>query len=171
MQEPFKVDADAPKVTELIGRFGDLQATGPDVLDASDLKPYALDAPTGPRVTLTIVEKDKPDLPQAVTLRVGKDDVEKKKLAVQVAGNPRVALVNDDFWKLFDRPAIVYRSKRRRGVRHHQKRCRMVADGAGECSGRCRQVDHARARSRQTRRGRFRGRRAEAERISAVWSR
>ena len=112
LQEPFKVDADAPKVTELIDRIGDLQATGPDVLDANDLKAFALDAPTGPHVTLTIVQKDTPDLPQTLTLRVGKDDAEKKKLAVQVAGNPRVALVNDDFWKLFDRPPIAYRSKR-----------------------------------------------------------
>ena len=43
---------------------------------------------------------------------IGKDDAEKKKLAVQVAGWDRVNLVDDAVLKLIDRPALAYRGRR-----------------------------------------------------------
>jgi hypothetical protein len=110
--EPVKVVADAPKVTELIDRIAELQASGPDLLDATDLKPLGLDAANGPQITLSFAEKDKPNAPQTLTLKLGKRDEEKKKLAVQASGNARVAMISDEFWKLYDRSALAYRGKR-----------------------------------------------------------
>src|SRR5207248_2397797 len=39
LSEPVSVDADAPKVTELVDRIAELQASAPDLLDPTDLKP------------------------------------------------------------------------------------------------------------------------------------
>lgn len=108
--EPIQVDADAPRVNEFLDKLADLQASGADLLDPSDLKPLALDNPDGAHVTITVGEKDKPE--SKWTLKIGKHESDKKKLAVQAVGNARVAMVNDEFWKLFDRSALAYRGKR-----------------------------------------------------------
>jgi Domain of unknown function (DUF4340) len=122
LAEPIKYDAEAPKVTELLDRLSEMQASGADVLDRADPKAHGLDLADGPKVTLTVTEdvpdagdpkdKDKPKQTRTLTLRVGKHDGDQKKLSVQVAGNPRIDVINDDFQKLFVRPVLAYRGRR-----------------------------------------------------------
>ncbi|HEY1375160.1 MAG TPA: DUF4340 domain-containing protein, partial [Gemmataceae bacterium] len=115
--QPTKADAEAGKVTELLDRVTELRATGPDLIDKADPKAYGLD-PTvaGARMTIELSEEtpgdDKARRPRTVTLRIGRRDTDKNKVYVQVAGNPRIDAVPDDFLKLFDRPALAYRGRR-----------------------------------------------------------
>ncbi|RDJ93629.1 hypothetical protein B4Q13_20670 [Lacticaseibacillus rhamnosus] len=46
------------------------------------------------------------------TYRLGKQDVAKSKLYVQLTGAGRINAVNDDLLKLVDRPVLAYRSRR-----------------------------------------------------------
>ena len=113
LTEPSPAEADPGRVAELIDRIGELQAAGGDILDHVDLKAWSLEpSATAPHVALTVADKDKPDAVETLTLWVGKRDEAKKRVAVQVAGNPRVALIRDEFLRLFDRPAVAYRSRR-----------------------------------------------------------
>lgn len=111
--EPWTADADTARVSELIDRLASLGASGPDVIDRADLPSLGL-SPTAnaPHVTLTLADRSKPDEVETRTLWVGKQDDAKKKVAVQSAGNQRVDLIGDDFLRLFDRPAVAYRSRR-----------------------------------------------------------
>lgn len=111
--EPWTADADAARVAEVIDRLSALQASGPDVIDSADLGAMGLSpAATHPHVALTLTDKNKPDDVETRTLWVGKKDDARKQVAVQSAGNPRVDLVGEEFLKLFDRPAVAYRSRR-----------------------------------------------------------
>jgi hypothetical protein len=119
--EPVKADAEVGKVTELLDRIAELQASGPDIVDKADPKAYGLDPGVNvPHVTLTVTEevpgngdaKDKTKQTRTLTLRVGRHDDDKKKVHVQAADNPRIDTVGDEFLKLFDRPVLAYRGRR-----------------------------------------------------------
>jgi hypothetical protein len=115
--QPVKAEADAAKITELLDRLSELKATGPDVIDKADPKTYGLDAATGPRLVVELSEEvpggeEKVRQPRSLTIRLGRHDTDKNKLYVQLAGNPRVVAVGDEFLKLFDRPALAYRGRR-----------------------------------------------------------
>jgi hypothetical protein len=119
--EPVQTAAEGPKVTELIDKLADLQARGPDVIDAADLKPYGLaDGEPTTVVTLTISEEQLGSTPESpkttttrtISYRLGKQETAKSKLYVQVPGRPRINAVPDDLLKLVDRPVLAYRSRR-----------------------------------------------------------
>ena len=111
--------AEASKVTELLDSLSKLEARGKDGWidgsDAAKLKELDLE-PAGTKVTVVAqarVGDGEPAAPaRSYTFVVGKDDTEKKKLAVQLAGWPRVNLVDDAVLKLVDRSALAYRSRR-----------------------------------------------------------
>ena len=112
--------AEASKVTELLDQVARLEARGKENLidapDAAKLKELEIDPAAGTKVTVTaqakVAEGETPPQPRTVTFVLGKDDAEKKKLAVQVAGWARVNLVDDVVAKLIDRPALAYRGRR-----------------------------------------------------------
>jgi hypothetical protein len=112
--------AESSKVTELLDQLARLEARGRedriDGADAEKLKELELDTEEGTTVTVTAqpraAEGDAPPPPRTFTFRVGKDDAEKNKLAVRVAGWDRVNLVENDVLKLIDRPALAYRGRR-----------------------------------------------------------
>ncbi len=119
--EPVQAAAEAPKVNELIDKLAELQARGADVIDATDLKPYGLvDGEQTTNVALTISEEQPgatPEAPKTTTTRtlnyrLGKADVAKAKLYVQLSGRSRINAVADDLLKLVDRPVLAYRSRR-----------------------------------------------------------
>jgi hypothetical protein len=118
LAEPVQADAEQTKVTELLDKLADLQATGSDVIDNADAKTYNLAAEDGPRVTVTVTEEipategEKKRETRTLTLRVGKQETEKNKVYVQAAGIARIDAVGDDFLKLFDRPVLAYRGRR-----------------------------------------------------------
>ncbi|QEL13579.1 DUF4340 domain-containing protein [Limnoglobus roseus] len=126
--------AEAGKVTELLDSLGKLEAKNPpgpmDPLIVAE-KPTGdrpvIDNPTPKMIadlgldgssslTLTVQEKSPegqtPPAPRTIKYLIGKDDVEKKKLNVQVAGWNRVNVVADDVKKLIDRPTLAYRGRR-----------------------------------------------------------
>src|SRR5207247_5279219 len=108
LAEPVQADAEQTKVTELLDKLADLQATGPDVIDNADAKTYNLAAEEGPHVTVTVTEEipategEKKKETRTLTLRVGKQEMEKNKVYVKAAGVARIDAVGDDFLKLFD---------------------------------------------------------------------
>lgn len=112
--------AESSKVTELLDALARLEAKGKEnVLDAPDaakLKELELDPAGGTKVAVTarakVAEGETAPPPRTYTFVFGRDDTEKKKLAVQVAGWARVNLVDDAVAKLIDRPALAYRSRR-----------------------------------------------------------
>jgi Domain of unknown function (DUF4340) len=111
-------NADGLKVTDLVDRIAELQANGQDIIDGGDPKKYGLD-PTvsGPRLTVELSEPapggdEKARRKRTVTIRIGRRDADKNKIYLQVDSNPRIDFVGGDFLKLFDRPAIAYRSPR-----------------------------------------------------------
>jgi hypothetical protein len=109
MEKPRAVEAESFKVTELLDKLAALQARGGDILDKADPKTYGLDHPADVKLKL---EEGKDKKAREITFRIGKDDAEKKKLYVQVAGQERVNAVDDDLAKLVKRPALAYRARR-----------------------------------------------------------
>jgi hypothetical protein len=130
--------AESAKVTELLDALAKLEAkpaimppaafppmppmppTGDkpilDNPDAKKLEELGLDAAAGTKVVVnTQIEvpdgDEKPPI-RSFTFVIGKLDAEKKKLPVQVAGWPRVNFVDDAAFKLIERPALAYRSRR-----------------------------------------------------------
>jgi hypothetical protein len=132
LQQPVKADAEAPKVTELLDRLAELRASGPDVIDKADPKAYGFDPNVaGPHVSVELSEDrvagaegrgpgpqepgPRPSAPatqRVFTIKIGRRDTDKNKVYIQLAGNPRIDAVPDDFLKLFDRPVLVYRGRR-----------------------------------------------------------
>jgi hypothetical protein len=117
LTQPVQADADPAKITELLDRVAELRAEGPDVIDKADPKAYGLDVSGhGSRIAVELSEPkpgdEKARQPRKVVLRIGRRDSDKKKVYVQVEGNPRIDAVADDFLKLFDRPALAYRGRR-----------------------------------------------------------
>lgn len=110
--------AESSKVTELLDQLSRLEAKGKnqliDLPNPAKLKELDLEPPTV--VTVVVqpkVAEGESALPaRTITYQVGKDDVEKKKLAVRVAGWERVNLVDDAVAKLIDRPTLAYRGRR-----------------------------------------------------------
>ncbi len=125
--------AESTKATELIDALAKLEAKNP----AGMADPLIVAQPMGEKnvvdnpspmalasmgidgtsaITLTIQDKapegQTPPAPQTVKYLIGKHDVDKKKLNVQVAGWPRANVVADDAKKLIDRPALAYRGRR-----------------------------------------------------------
>lgn len=118
LAEPVQADAEQTKVTELLDKLADMQATGPDVIDNADAKTYNLAAEDGPRVTVTVTEEvpatdgEKKKETRTLTLRIGKPEPDKNKVYVKAADIGRVDAVGDEFLKLFDRPVLAYRGRR-----------------------------------------------------------
>ena len=134
---PTAVLAEPSKVTELLDSLSRLEAknsTPPspfpgmpappgageknliDNPDAKKLTDLGIDPAAGTKVTVVtrakVPEGDPQPPPQTITFLIGKDDIDKKKLNVQVQGWPRVNIVADDVLKLIDRPALAYRGRR-----------------------------------------------------------
>jgi hypothetical protein len=110
--------AEAGKVTELLDAVAKLEAKTPaDRLDDAnpDLPPgfARLDGPTV-KVTAQakVLEGDPPPPPRTYTIQFTGRDAVTKKLAVTVAGWPRVNLVDDAVVSLADRGPLAYRSRR-----------------------------------------------------------
>lgn len=100
--------AEGSKVTELIDALGRLEAkTKEERLDGNDSAKLATLGIDAASTQVAVSTKDK-----TTTFLIGKHDVEKKKLNIQVAGWPRVNVVADDVLKLIDRPALAYRGRR-----------------------------------------------------------
>lgn len=100
--------AERSKVTELLDALARLEAKGKEErFDEADPKKLA-DWGFAPDATQVTVTTDNGPL----TFVFGKQDVDKKKLYVQMAGWPRVNVVADDVWKLVDRNALTYRGRR-----------------------------------------------------------
>lgn len=111
--------AETPKVEELLGGLAKLDAKKDALVDnpdAAKLKDLDLDPAGGTTVTVVAQAKaadgDTPPPARTFTFVIGKDNADTKKLAVQVAGWPRVNLVDDAVAKLIDRPTLAYRSRR-----------------------------------------------------------
>lgn len=112
--------AESSKVTELLDQLSRMEArTSEDRVDnpdAAKLKELEIDPEGGTKVTVTAqpraAEGDTPPPPLTFTFVIGKDDAEKKKLAVRVAGWDRVNFTDDAVLKLIDRPALAYRGRR-----------------------------------------------------------
>lgn len=116
IERPIQADADDAKVSELINHLSELRASGVDVVDNADPKAFGFDPNVaGSRLTIELSEEmpgdDKARRNRSVTLNIGKHDTDKSKLSVQVAGTKRINAVPDDFLKLFERPALVYRGR------------------------------------------------------------
>ncbi|MCZ2341046.1 MAG: DUF4340 domain-containing protein [Bacteroidales bacterium] len=111
--------AETGKVTELLTQLVGLQATPDDRIDGADTKKLAelgFDPKTETTLTVTVqprtAEGEAEAAPRTLTYKIGQDDTAKKKLAVMLAGWPRVSLVDDAIAKLIDRPALAYRGRR-----------------------------------------------------------
>jgi hypothetical protein len=130
---PNALLAEATKITELLDALNKLEArnppaplpglppekTDPAIIDSADAKKLAdlgIDPNAGTKVTVVaqprVAEGDAPIPPRTFTFLIGKHDADKKKLNVQLAGWPRVNVVDDAVVKLIDRPALAYRGRR-----------------------------------------------------------
>ena len=116
IEGPTTIDAEPTRVTELLDKLSGLQARDKDILDKADLKQVGLaDKPA--TVKLTVEEtkgtgEAKATKTRELTFAVGKEDTEKKKVYVQVAGRPRVNAVESDLLKLVKQPALAYRNRK-----------------------------------------------------------
>jgi len=117
LQKPFEGEAESSKITELLDKLSGMQALDKDILDKADPKSYGLDKPTA-TVKVTVEEEVKGEgdaktkKTKTFSFALGKDDLEKSKLYVQVAGWERINAVEDSLLKLVQRPALVYRGRR-----------------------------------------------------------
>ena len=116
IDKPLNAEAEAPKITELIDKLAAWQASAKEVLDKVDAKTYGLDKPVA-TISLTVDEeiKDgdkKVKKPKEIAFNIGKNEADKAKLFVRVAGWDRVNSVDDSAWKLVERPALAYRGRR-----------------------------------------------------------
>jgi hypothetical protein len=115
--EPVAAEAEAAKVTELLGKLSSLQARDADLIDAADPKAYGLDRPAA-TVDVTVMEEVKDDKGEkskkerTLRVKVGKHDAAAKKLYLMVDDWPRLNAVEDDLDALVRRPALAYRGKR-----------------------------------------------------------
>jgi hypothetical protein len=113
LTSPIKEEAESSKVTEIIDKLSQLEATGADVIDKGTPAAYGLN-PRSDTIRLTVLEESK-DKAKTKTQKVfrftlGKHD--KDKLYVRVDDWKRINAVKDDLVKLADRPALAYRSRK-----------------------------------------------------------
>lgn len=108
--EPAAGAAEGPRIVELLEKLAALQARGPDVIDTTDRKAHGL-GDDDPVTTVTLTLGATPDA-ATIRFRLGKTDIAKSKLWVQLDGQNRLNAVPDDLRKLVDRPALAYRSRR-----------------------------------------------------------
>jgi hypothetical protein len=115
--EPVTAEADATKVTDLLGKLSGLQARDKDMIDHADPKAYGLANPTATIVVR--VEEETKDArgeklkkDRTVRVKVGRHDVAAKKLYLMVDDWPRINAVEDSLESLVERPAVAYRGKR-----------------------------------------------------------
>lgn len=121
MLEPVKAAAEGPKVIELVEKLSDLQARGDAIIDSTELKNYGL-AESDPVTTVNVTVREeqssegtegtKNATNRVVTYRLGKAELAKAKVYLQVNGVARIDAVPDDLLKLVDRPILAYRSRR-----------------------------------------------------------
>jgi hypothetical protein len=117
LEKPITGEADAAKVSELLDKLTGLQARDKDILDKADAKAYGLDKPAA---TIKVTAEEEVKGPneaktkktRTFTFHLGRQDPEKSKLYVQVAGWERVNAVEDGLLKLVQRPALAYRGRR-----------------------------------------------------------
>jgi hypothetical protein len=111
--------AEASKVTELLDQLSRLDAKAPtDRIDSPDAAKLGENGLAMDFTTITLVaqtkaaEGDQPPPAKTFKFQVGKDDAEKKKLAVRMEGWPRLNLVDDAVAKNIGRPELAYRSRK-----------------------------------------------------------
>lgn len=131
---PSAILAETQKVTELLDALGKLEArnspsaeatppmlkpdrTPPNVQDNPDEKKkleLGLNTPTLVTVTAQgrVAPGDTPLPTRTYSFQIGKQDADRKKLAVMLAGWPTIRSVDDAVIKLIDRPALAYRGRR-----------------------------------------------------------
>jgi hypothetical protein len=116
LDKPLHADADREKVNELLTKLSSLEARDKDILDAANLKDYGLDKPATV-IKVTVEEEIKGEnepkkKTRTLTVKLGKDDKDAKKLYAQADDWPRVNAVEDSLAALVARPALAYRGKR-----------------------------------------------------------
>ncbi len=116
IEKPLIVDAEVPRVTELLDKLSTWQATGKEIIDSPDVKVYGLEKPAA---TITVgVEEEIKEGDKKIkknrdfVFNLGKVEAEKAKLFVRVGGWTRVNEEDDSAWKLVERPALAYRARR-----------------------------------------------------------
>jgi hypothetical protein len=116
IEKPLNVEAEMPRITELLDKLSTWQATGKEVIDNADAKTYGLDKPAA---TITVGVEDevkegdnKVKRHRDIVFNLGKVDADKGKLFVRVGGWERVNQEDDSAWKLVERPALAYRARR-----------------------------------------------------------
>lgn len=115
-------DADRGRVDDVLDKLAALRAGEKDILDMADAKAFGLDKPTTIKI---VIEKDAKDGDKGktasksndkkateLTFLLGKQQGEKGKLYVQMAGWDRINIVDGDLFKLAQRPALAYRNRR-----------------------------------------------------------
>lgn len=112
-------DAERGRVDDVLDKLAGLRAAEKDILDMADPKAFGLDKPTTIKIVVEKPEKEASDKPKSrasksmeFTFLLGKQQGDKGKLYVQVAGWDRVNLVEGDLLKLAQRPALAYRNRR-----------------------------------------------------------
>lgn len=131
-QQPNPVLADAARVDDLVTKLASFRGSTDTDLYKADPKPRGLDPATAITVTVTAREKRPEGEPEAPAreykLHIGSPDLAKGVFPVQLAGWPRVALIEDRLpgaagWlapklfpervsALFARPAVAYRGRK-----------------------------------------------------------
>jgi hypothetical protein len=116
IEKPINSEAEAPKISEILDKLANWQATGKEVFDKADAKTYGLDKAAA-TITLTVDDEVKEGdkkikKSRDIVFNIGKVEAEKGKLFVRVGGWDRVNQLEDSAWKLVDRPALAYRGRR-----------------------------------------------------------
>ncbi len=116
IEKPLTADAETPKISEILDKLANWQATGKEVFDNVDAKTYGLDKPEA-TISVTVEDevkdgdkKSKKD--RVLVFNIGKVDADKGKLFVRVGGWERVNQEDESAWKLIERPALAYRGRR-----------------------------------------------------------
>jgi hypothetical protein len=115
LQQPWHVDADTTRVTDLLDQLSRLEARDDDVTYKDDPK-YRLGG-SAEKVEVTVEQSkgegaQKSTATKTWTFVLGKQDPAKGKVYVQLEGWPRVNVVADSLLKVVQRPALAYRSRR-----------------------------------------------------------
>ncbi|MBM4069159.1 MAG: DUF4340 domain-containing protein [Planctomycetes bacterium] len=112
-------DADRGRVDDILDKLAGLRVGDKDILDMADPKAFGLDKPTTIKIVVESKDKDDGDKTkkkstrtQEITFLLGKQQSDKGKLYVQVAGWDRINMVEGDLLKLARRPALAYRNRR-----------------------------------------------------------
>jgi hypothetical protein len=113
IEKPTQEDAEPKQIEEVLEKLTSLRADDKNVLDEADLKIVGLDKPSG-RIVVAVEEgkDEKKKKSREIVFQLGRAEKEKEKLYVRVQPWARVNQVNDELWKLVERPVLAYRNRR-----------------------------------------------------------